>query len=412
MLLKEILRKEEEKHRLRFIGIITDWDDAVRRTLGAFAANGAIYGENKALLLKVFYGSILAYDKFIRREKSLDNTNLKRHHFMKTSAFVLRMRNTPAEDLDGEMKTGAAITLGYHFSTGAYDPFYAAFAACDKLFASPCDADNFFAAKAAAVYPLNVSGVVERLSDNDASFWEMLARYLKNVSYSVVNYYLQRIDDSGYSAIIKDEVWTNAYEVLRDRFVLRKGNIPQFQTGRDFRNYIIKICKILSANLYKKYFPKEDLLPQYPPGANNDDDDNDCDNDILNRPEDENADPADDFSILDINTDNPYEVAHAVSIILLNSLHPLRPKLVEGIESKVRILIDKAANGMSYKDIIADLYGEQNMSREEFQRAVVKARKDYERVRKILFDRLTGFKKNLPGASHFGNSGHTVINNE
>ena len=413
MLLKEILRKEEEKHRLKYIGVVADWDDAVQQTINAFTANEADYSENKALLLNLFYGPILAYHKFIQREKSLDNTNLKRHHFMKTAAFVLRLRNTPTEGLDGELKTGSTITLGYHFSTGVYYSFYAAFSSSDNSFASPQDTDNFFVDKAAEIYPLKVSGLIDRLSDNDISFWEMLARYLKTISHTVVNYYLQRVDDIGYSAIIKDEVWTNAYEVLRDRFVLKKGNIPTFQTGRDFRNYIIKICKLLSANLYKKYFPKEEMLPQNPPDTeNNDDETNDCDNDIFDRPEDENTDPSDDFSILDINPDNPYEVAHAVSIILLNSSHPLRPKLIDGIENKVQILIDKAANGMNYKDIIEDLYGEQNMSREEFQRAVVKARKDYERVRKLLFDRLIGLKKICADASHFRNSGHTINKNE
>ncbi len=90
---------------------------------------------------------------------------------------------------------------------------------------------------------------------------------------------------------------------------------------------------------------------------------------------------------LEIDVDNPYEVAYAVSIILLNTSHPLHSTLIEGIEDKVAILIDKTVNGMSYNDIVSELYGDK-MDKEAFGRAVAKARKDYERVRKMLTERL------------------------
>ncbi|MDR2496788.1 MAG: hypothetical protein LBD21_06640 [Tannerellaceae bacterium] len=401
MLLKEILRKEEEKHRLKFIGIVTDWEDTMKRTAKAFAPGPSFAAEHKAKLLHCFYSSILAYNNFIRREK-FRNANLKRHHFMKTATYVLRLRNAPADGLDGELKTGAAITLAYHLSPSLYEAIYTGFCDCETDFASPQEADDFFAAGAAAGFPLDVARLVERLSVDDASFWELLARYLKDLAYAAVNYYLQKADDSGYSEIIRDDTWTNAYEILRRRFVLGQGNVPVFESGRDFRNYIITVCKKLSANLYRKYCLKQELSLSlsYPPGSSADDE---ADSPVREQstfdlPEDEDGEPSDDFALLDINPDNPYEVAHAVSIILLNSAHPLHSRLIAGIEDKVRILIDKATNGMSYNEIISELYGERNMSREEFQRAVVKARKDYERVRKLLFERLTGLIKKTSGA--------------
>ena len=93
-------------------------------------------------------------------------------------------------------------------------------------------------------------------------------------------------------------------------------------------------------------------------------------------------------------------MAHAVSIILLNSGHPLRKALVEGIEDKAGILVDKAVNGMSYNDIVAEQYGGQDVGEEAYRRAVAKARKDYERIRKVLCNRLKEIIEKRRGGCH------------
>jgi hypothetical protein len=95
----------------------------------------------------------------------------------------------------------------------------------------------------------------------------------------------------------------------------------------------------------------------------------------------------DELKELEVDVDNSYEVAYAVSIILLNPGHALHRALAEGIEDKVSLLIDKAVYGKSYREIVAGRYGD-GLSDEELRRTEAKARKDYERVRKTLTDRL------------------------
>lgn len=187
----------------------------------------------------------------------------------------------------------------------------------------------------------------------------------------MVSYLLQRSDDYGFSDLIKDQAWTDSYIVLRERLVEKQGNMPVFTNGKDFRNYLIKVCKLQAGSLQRKYMQKDDYiedLPQMKSNHENEEDREEDDGAISfveeyypsAMPEGEAFEP-------DINTGNPYEVAHAVSIILLNSSHPLHKALTDGIEDKAGILIDKAVNGMSYNDIISEQYGEETGFQEHLE---------------------------------------------
>ncbi|MDR1938990.1 MAG: hypothetical protein LBQ73_10915 [Tannerellaceae bacterium] len=394
--LKEILQKEEEKHQLRYIGIIKDWVKTVEQTERGFMDTVPSFAERKLRVLDYFYRSILAYERFIREEKTA-NPHLKKHHFRKTATYVSHLHKGQHPALDQELKTSRELTFAYHFTALLYEEMYARFCRTNQTFGVPEDTDAFFRGESERKYPLEIAQVIRQLSLDDASFWERCARYLQVLSGIVVNSYLQK--GYGHTDLIKDDTWTESYEVLRKRLVLKQGNIPVFETGRDFRNYAIKVCRLLTLNMYRKYAYSEDYIEDFfhPYTSDGEEDEEETTPpDWAEEAKSETSEPHDEASVLDVNTDNAYEVAHAVSIILLNAQHPLYKRLIHGVEDKVNILIDKTINEMSYREIILELYGEGNLSEAEFERAVVKARKDYERVKKILCDRLKEMIKNKP----------------
>jgi hypothetical protein len=246
---------------------------------------------------------------------------------------------------------------------------------------------------------------VEELKRGDASFWNITCHYIKDLSAVVVKYALDKYGFTGNYDIIRDHTWSSAYELVRKRLINREGNVPTFRSGKDFRNYMIKSCLFLADNLYKKYAGKESYIAEaFPAFQSNGEADAYCEDghaeddyagEAANLANDLTVQPLENIETgikeLDIDINNSYEVAHAVSIILLNSEHPLHRALVEGIEDKVSLLIDKALQGLSYNEIVEERYG--NMEADDFRKAVAKARKDYERVRKVLTGKLIGIIK-------------------
>ena len=401
--IKEILVKEEEKHRLTCIGIVDDWAETVFLTENTFVDNNEDFIQTKARLLDFFYASILDYKKFIAYEKT-SNAKLKQHHYGKTKTFIATLSNGVKAELDKELKTAAGITFAWLFSAMIFEEMYADF--CRNMLNSrtPYETDELFFNASKQLYPLTIGRVIEQLVADDSTFWDSCARYMKDLSGLVVTYALQRSDEYSFSDLIKDQTWTDAYMVLRNRFVEKQGNMPAFENGRDFRNYLIKVCKLLAGNLQRKYMQKDDYLedlPQLNPNHENEEDE-ESDTFFFAEEEHDSAGLDNETCELDINTNNPYEVAHAVSIILLNSSHPYHSALIDGIEDKVGILIDKAVNDLSYNEIIAEQHAGRKLGDEDLRRAVVKARKDYERVRKLLCDRLKNLvhKKNESHLSH------------
>jgi len=376
----EILQKEEEKHQLIYIGIVVDKDDwkrVIRTTENTFNFRSSSLIDVKIHLLKIFYSSVLHYQEFIQKEKT-SNLRLKHHHFKKTETYILSLSKLDKDktELDKELSTPAGISFAWHFSKKIYDGMYDHFCRNASIFEMPQETDEFFFGEAKKKYPLTINQVVGQLEADDSSFWDICTQYMKYLSYKAVNYFLKLSGDYRFSDLMKDQTWEESYEVLRERLVEKKGNIPRFKNGSDFRKYLIEVCKRQVHESYRKCAPKEFYTDDLSKMESNG--------------EDEEA-PAFDYASLyelDINTDNYYEVASAVSFILLDPSHPLFLPLTAGIEDKVEVLIDKAVNEMSYNEIISEKYEGKKLSEEDFRRLNEKTRKDFERVRKTLCERL------------------------
>ncbi|MDR3268029.1 MAG: hypothetical protein LBT83_03050 [Tannerella sp.] len=395
--MEEILQKEEERHQLVKTGVITDFPKAMEQA-GRFDG-----GLDKTAFLQYFYHSVAGYAGFIEREKTT-NERLKKQLYRRAHVFLSALQKQETAPLDMELKTGSRLTLAYHLSESIYHAVYAAFCQSTQSFETPDEVDAFFFPALKTHYPLYIREYVERLEQDERSFWEVTCLYLQDLSGYVVRQTLSFYRGS-HQDIIRDDTWSKSYEILRNRLVKKEGRLPVFLTGKDFRNYMIKVCRFLADNLYKKYAGKEVYMEEVFPYFQSD---GETEGDEIGSPFVEEASPESpekmeaDVKELDIDTGNPYEVAYAVSIILLNTDHVLHQALVQGVEEKVALLIDKTVHGMSYNEIVARLYGGR-LQGDDFQRAVVKARKDFERVRKTLTDRiirLAGEKRYGRGLSH------------
>jgi hypothetical protein len=394
--MEEILQKEEERHQLVKMGVITDFPKAVEQA-GRFAG-----GLDKTAFLQYFYHSV-GYAGFIDREKTT-NERLKKHLYRKAHAFLSALQKQEPAPLDMELKTGSRLTLAYHLSESIYHAIYSAFCQSTQSFETPDEVYSFFFPALKTQYPLYIREYVERLEQDERSFWEVTCLYLQDLSCYVVRQTLPFYRGS-HQDIIRDDTWSKSCEILRNRLVKKEGHLPVFLTGKDFRNYMIKVCRFLADNLYKKYVGKEVYMEEVFPYLQSDSETEEDETGSLFAEEASPESPEKmeaEVKELDIDTGNPYEVAYAVSIILLNTDHVLHQALVQGVEEKVALLIDKTVHGMSYNEMVTRLYGGR-LQGDDFQRAVVKARKDFERVRKTLTDRLVrlvGEKKHGRVLSH------------
>ncbi|GHT36017.1 hypothetical protein AGMMS49574_26900 [Bacteroidia bacterium] len=381
MIEEEVLCKEEEKHQLVKTGIIADWQTVANRTIQTYyGLNANVF--DKRGFLSHFYQTI-QYGSFILKERSRSEA-LKKHWQGKASVFLLTLQAEKTAPLDKEMKVTPPLTVAYCLSDTIYHTIYSRFCKSIQTFEQPEEVHSFFSQELRATYPLYIDTYMEALKKDDSSLWNTTCQYLQDLSYKVTRYVLA--NSPGYQDIIRDHTWNSVYELARKRLVHQTGNVLLFHTGADFRNYIIKSCHFIIDNSYKKYAGKEQYVEDISLLFAGEEDSQPCTIQT-------------EIKELEIDVNNAYEVAHAVSIILLNMAHPLHGRLIEGIEDKVRLLLDKAVQGLSYNEIVEERNGA--MAPADFQRAVVKLRKDYERIRKALTDKLIGMVKERKNKSPF-----------
>ncbi|MDH6341576.1 hypothetical protein M2480_000967 [Parabacteroides sp. PFB2-12] len=389
---REFIQKEEEKHQLIYTGVIQNLQEVVNKAIGGFHQHNV----GREEFLHYFYTEVIDFSYFIAHEKSC-NEKIKKHLYHSVQTYLLETRKNNPAPLDQDLKTGAQLTIAYYLSNSIFQNLYSLFCQEEQPFKTPYEIKEFLFKETKKRYPISFEFYLELLQKDDSSFWDRSCLYIKELSQIVLSCVTARQSKNNYQDIVQDNVWTDTYLILRDRLVHRKGNIPVFQTGKDLRNYIAKICNLLTLNNYKKYSSKEvymeELLTYSPVEGEKDEANNDMgwfqEMDFF-----ENTREMEFYTKeLDIDIENPYEVAYAVSIILLNTNHPAYPLLTQGIEDRVSILIERSVNGKSYKEIVEEQYGT-SIDKEQFQRAVVKTRKDYERVKGMLTQRLIELIKN------------------
>ena len=374
---KEIILKEEEKYQLTAVGVIKNLTGIIVRTLSSYHEKQL----EKTHFLHYFYTQIVGYATFINKQKRT-NLKLQKSLFGRSKVYLESLKKQYVAPLDKDLKYNK-ISIGWFFPSEVFEDYYQKFCTCTELFEMPSAVEAFFHKWIDTDYPLSIRQYIRYLKDDLLSFWNVTCAYIKEIIQVVGKQVLFNPQQSAQTDLIMDTAWSDTYEILRSK-LQQTDCLLSFDSGMDFRNYLIQITHYRLQNLRVKYTPKEESFDFYP--------------DWEQEPEEE-TEMMDSCSVVDVDIQNAYEVAYAISIILLNPAHPLHKRLTQGIESKVDILIRKAVKGQTYSQIVEEKY---NLYPENscFNKTVVKTRKEYERLRKMLQDRFVELKKEQEKVSH------------
>lgn len=368
---REILLKEEEKYQLTFVGATVNLQKAIDQTLSLYRE----YFFDKTCFLYCFYDKVINFQGFIDKQK-YDNVRLKKRLSYMSDAYIKRRKSTQQSLLDEELKC-KRISIGWFFSSEIFECYYRDFCSSEDSFQTPASVDAFFIKCIEQQYPISLDSYIEYLKKNISSFWEVTCFYIKELIDIAARHSLFASQQIEQVDLIKDSAWSDTYEILRSK-LQKEDDSLLFKSGTDFRNYIIQICHFRLRNLRVKYASQEEPLDFYP--------------NLESQEEIREEDPA--YFIRDVDIHNAYEVAYAISIILLDPAHPLYPVLTLGIEDKVDVLLRKVIKGQSYNTIVEEKYAFSPGS-SCFVKTVTKTRKEYERVRKTLQERFIRIKKEM-----------------
>lgn len=378
LLKREILLKEEEKHLLTSIGATNDLLTAIERVLSLYKENPF----DKTRFLNLFYKEVIHFQDFLNRQK-VTNMKLKQHLSHVSNKYLIRRKGNASSLLDKELKYNK-VSIGWFFPSEIFETYYASFCSSKEIFNTPISVNSFFYRLIDKQYPLSVAQYIDLLKNDSVSFWNVTCSYIKDIIHVVTPHVLFDLRQTEQMSLVKDAAWSDTYEILRNK-LQEKENPPSFSNGMDFRNYIIKICNFRLQNQRTKLAVKESSLDLHP--------------DLDIESDDGAKEDTLSHSVLDVDIRNPYEVAYAISIILLDKTHPLYQPLTEGIEDKVDVLLRKVVKGQCYNRIVEEMYGICPKSA-EFPKIVAKTRKEYERVRKTLQERFIKIKKEQQKMSH------------
>lgn len=367
---KEILFKEEEKYQLINIGIIKDLPEMINQTLFLYKDKTT----NKSKLLQCFYHDVIKFESFIKSQKE-SNKKLRKTIYLVSDLYLKRRKKNEQALLDKELKC-RKITVSWFYPVEIFDTFYCRFCQSDISFDAPSSINAFFQKQIDHAYPLGINQYIYYLKEDAPSFWNLTCLYIKKIVSLVAGHAIFAPQQTEELDLIKDSTWSDTYEILRTK--IQTDDALVFKNGTDFRNYIIKICNFRIQNLRIKYIPKEKSF----------DDLSIFDHTMPEEEIEDLSEPA----ILDVDIQNPYEIANAIAIILLDSTHPLYQSLTKGIEDKIDILLRKVIQGQNYNTIVTEKYGLYPTDSQHAKK-VVKMRKEYERIRKTLQDRFIRIKK-------------------
>lgn len=369
-MLFEILLKEEEKYNLKSFGILTDINalcEKISNSLGNIEV--ASFQEYKETVLKHFYEDSLNYKNFIEENKQ--KNKLKSHFLTWTKRRIRGLQEKYPAPLDNELKIGKSLSIAYHTAPIILDEFYKKFATSSNSFQQPIAVNTFFKDCIDITYPIDLPKYMDYLSDDDKSFWNETSSYIQQLISIVIR--------SNYKEANGGDILYDVYDGLKKQLVDKKVKKPTFETGNDFRNYVIRI---IHRYLSKSVKDKVETVSF---------------DDFLKKSEStefEDADISRPHDLEEIDPQNMYEVSYVMTIILKDEKHPMYHQLTRGIEDKVEIIKRIAIDEKRYKELAIEFYGDLNDN--ELERKTALLRKNFERGRKELQARFQDIINKLP----------------
>ncbi|MDL2240980.1 hypothetical protein LJC69_05080 [Bacteroidales bacterium OttesenSCG-928-K22] len=372
MIVSEVILKEKEKFDFSIIGINDDIINEAILSINNEYGNIVSKNNDSIELVRDLFYKYISFDKHFDEAKTNGNSHyeLKKYFLGNTNKYLLNQYYTsPKALLDKEFNINR--TVSYLLSQDFFSNWFSEFLRKKTINNSIMVLNDFFYSIADNTFPLNFETFYSQLKSDDREFWDRTAELLLLISKNVTKSFNPSFN---YEA---DQIVPDTYEILKKS--VEEGK--DFNDVKHFKGHIWLICK----NKFLEFMREETKRIK----SSNIDVEKISEIDYS----EEFFSPFDDsmsdfnYNYRNINLANKYEVSMLIAIVLSDKFHPLYPKLIEGDEEKIDLLIDIAVNELSYDDIIDKKYSNGNLNDSERRKLNAKLRQDYVRIRKKLIDK-------------------------
>ena len=363
-LVLEIITKEEERFSLRHIGAVSDMASLVPIISGKISFDGgdAGFDDFRRSVLECFYREI-GFADFVARQKK---THFETPFFNTLYFYLKRKFNSKDKELtDWEKELGLAHVIAWQLTLSLFRRLRVSFSEEKEDFHTAAVVWAYFEKECSNILPIDFQEFIGQVGVGEEYFCNAFAEIVKKCAENVTKRKNFAFDESLLSSALVEATYTFFVKKLEEEKL-------KFEAPAQLKAYLARICEISFLEYCrdnKKEFKNSEYIDEI---AVCDDkaDDND------ENPDFEGAD-------IDVDITNDYEVARAITVILLNKEHPLYQKIVRKDEEKVRLLMEKSINNLSYAEIADKLYGN-GIPAGEKEKKVISMRKEYERFRAVL----------------------------
>lgn len=366
---REILIRENEKFQFADIGFVVDVDSVIDDFCRDYVDDQADADFNgfRSRFLKSFY-SKHNFEGFVSSKIDSAAVAVLNRKLMR-KGLMLHCKEYDGECIDDVLRM-RDNTIAFFLSRGFFAKLYPEFVKRGGSFSTPyvlfSHCRNFVAGR----FPLSFDDYFGLLRENDTDMWNKTYFVTKKQILAVTNSRNVSLSDRE-NAI--DSITDDTFMFLVDK--IKGGKTVDFKDAMAFKSYIYRV----GANKLKEMFrndKKDELV------------DNVGFPDEIPYIGEESESASIDF--LDVDVDNDFEVANAISVLLCDTAQPLRDRVIGDEGEKVEVFMMKYVDGKDYDEIISIKYG--NVSHAERRKIYDGMRQNMVRVRAKL---ISNFKKML-----------------
>lgn len=356
-IIEEIVNKECERYELEEGGFIYDRKELIHlitkcpHTLLSQSDNSPEdFSGYKSRLLTYLYTQKNYAAYFHRSRSKLFMRKLIRR-LMKNAISFLRQKNTEIT-IDQEMRLPLQHTLAFKLSTAFFAQLYPELFASPRLFATPEQIELYCEASVKELYPLNYPRLIKCLKQRDDEFWTEIIFLIRRFCF----YLLRRKQPTCVREEIKKEIEMESILSVQEQ--IKKDKLENLESGTHLFHSLRTTCRNKMLEYYHRHIQQKETML-------------DCENWDLIAQESEDTSFMDtqrmEFEnkflyLLDLNTENDYDLSCAVVDVLCYGKGKIYQQLVKDDKDKVDILMMHSYEGKEYTEIATILHGNSETS--------------------------------------------------
>lgn len=368
---REILTKENERFRFEEIGFISGIDSVIECFCNTYTPDKVEtdFFQFKQNFLKTFYTKY-RFSSFVQSNQNSSGVITLSKRLIRMALKRLQMEYDK-DSIDATLRS-KENSVAFFMSTMLFAEFYPKLSKNKVVAITPYTLFESYRQFIGARFPIEFKTYFRQLQLDDKEFWDktyfITKKQIQSVTKTVSSSFSNRMD-------IIDEVVSSTFLMLMDKITIENTDID-FKDALAFKSYIYrtghyKMMELLRKNKKGDFIENVEYIDE-----------------VVCRDEDNNDEFANkrvnDFTDIDIN--NEFEIANAISIILCDNNHAWREQLIGDDGERVEIFMMKYADEMNYDEIISLKYG--SVSNAERKRIYDTMRQNMVRVRTKLISNL------------------------